>query len=156
MLSKIAWFLSTNKTSIVAKIFQTKYGSMIESVERIQTRKSSIWKDLEICKSILNGFVIKRISNGNNIKVWLDPWVPNNQKSRVKPKNGATQINNSMLVKDLINPQTRSYNISVLNNLFNKETISNILKIYIPKVDEEDKIVWKLNNNGNTPLNLSI
>lgn len=51
-------------------------------------------------------------------------------------------------VKDLINQQTMTWNMELLNSLFDKPTVANIAKIYIPSTERDDEMIWSLKKNG--------
>lgn len=51
-------------------------------------------------------------------------------------------------VKDLIRPNSKKWNIDMLNSLFSLEIVRNIDKIYVPRNNEEDEYIWLPNENG--------
>lgn len=49
------------------------------------------------------------------------------------------QINLSIKINELIIDSPRSWNLPLLNMMFEANTLENILKIVLPHSDEEDK-----------------
>ena len=51
-------------------------------------------------------------------------------------------------VADLINPMTKQWDLSLLNNLFLSHVVTSIMSIPLGKNRVADKIFWPLNQSG--------
>lgn len=84
-----------------------------------------MWKGLNECRETLRKETCRQIGNGHNTKVWGDPWVIGNSNLLVRP-NLDTVINSDLKVRDLMLFQPISWNIPLVQNLFDDETTINI------------------------------
>ena len=71
---------------------------------------------------------------------WLDGFKPN-------PKDDSIQ-GNPLMVSNLISIEDHCWNLSLLNKLFNFESVEAIQKIHIPLRGKVDKLIWVPNNKG--------
>ncbi|XP_026410798.1 uncharacterized protein LOC113306024 [Papaver somniferum] len=103
---------------------------------------SSIGRSLlEVRKYLLNN-VIWQISNGMDIKIWDNPWVPQLMDHIItKPVDAQIHLQK---VSDLILPNCGDWNLELLEDIFSPEVVGNITSIYISHdYISKDVLVWK-------------
>lgn len=97
------------------------------------------WKDILSLKNetLLN--CCWDIGTPNTIRIWEDPWLPN---LYYKKPMGTTPPNcNLIYVSDLLNSD-KSWSENILRNNFDNSVVNEIMKINLPTVVIEKKIVW--------------
>lgn len=87
-----------------------------------------------------------RVGDGENIKVWSDPWIPNS--TGLKTLQGHIQINPQLRVSDLIDQHHHIWNIQDLHHHFCPNGINSILSIPISSTGNSDKVIWHYTNLG--------
>jgi len=78
------------------------------------------------------------ISNGLNIDVWNSPWIPTLSNFKPRPNVNLLELP-PFTVAELILPGVRSWNLQLLYDLFDPNSVQNILNIHIPQVTSLDK-----------------
>ncbi len=81
------------------------------------------------------------------IDIWKDPrvpWIPN---FIPQPRDESSQ--DSLVVSCLINQDTRSWDLTKLEQLFSQESVEAIKKIPLPVAPRLDQLIWILDPKGN-------
>lgn len=86
------------------------------------------------------------ISNGKRIRIWEDRWIPTPYSFKVVSPRGS--FNNVVLVSDLINKDTRSWDTTKVNNTFLPFKAQVILGIPISPRLPKDSLTWAWTPNG--------
>ena len=81
------------------------------------------------------------VGNGNSIRIWEDPWVPELHGFIPTPKNGVDP-NGILLVSQLFNSDFSGWDVHKLNWWFENSTVDLILKILF------FQLVTKINEHG--------
>ena len=63
-----------------------------------------------------------QVDNGNSIRTWTDPWIPDLPSSIPRPKE-VSNPNSALIVSQLINPSHKEWDCHKLKNLFDEQTI---------------------------------
>jgi hypothetical protein len=87
------------------------------------------------------------IGDGNNINIWSDKWLPNQQGFRVwtlKPT-----ITRYTLVKDLIDPNSNQWKTSEIEENFLPFEAEQILQIPLTDNTQQDELIWADTKDGN-------
>jgi hypothetical protein len=87
------------------------------------------------------------ISNGLNIDVWNSPWIPTLPNFKPRPNVNLLELP-PFIVAELILPSVRYWNLQLLYDLFDPDSIQNILNIHIPQVISFDKWSWAPSPSG--------
>uniref|UniRef100_A0A803QB20 Reverse transcriptase zinc-binding domain-containing protein n=1 Tax=Cannabis sativa TaxID=3483 RepID=A0A803QB20_CANSA len=106
---------------------------------------SWFWKNVVKAISILKKGACKAVTNGRTTKIWRDPWIPHLKGFIPKPRIGISTNDN--FVVDLL-LEDGGWDISKLNGLFDRETVSAILKGGTPTGMGNDRWVWTLEKSG--------
>lgn len=79
LLGKQAWRLIQNPKSLVAKVYKAKYYPKNHFLEaQIGGNPSFIWRSIMEAQGVIRCNYRWRVGDGNSIKVWEVPWLPNN------------------------------------------------------------------------------
>lgn len=98
---------------------------------------------MEILGSCQDGSCF-HIGHGENISIWLDPWIPPNRHLS-RPRNENTLLDDSTTVADVILPFDWCWNEGMIQNLFFDEDANNILNILnFSSAISEDKLLSML------------
>ncbi|PRQ37083.1 putative ribonuclease H-like domain, reverse transcriptase zinc-binding domain-containing protein [Rosa chinensis] len=85
-----------------------------------------------------------RVGNGSDIRVFIDPWVPDVEGFRVSYKDG---MNMSMLVSELITANGE-WNMNRLEQVGSVQEVEAILGLPIVHNGGCDKLIWNQNKHG--------
>ncbi|XP_012853309.1 PREDICTED: uncharacterized protein LOC105972874 [Erythranthe guttata] len=111
-------------------------------------RPSATWRAIvEACGHLKEG-VRMRIGDGTNTSVWCDPWIlHDNYPKLITPRPVHSAFPNS--VADLIDRNTGSWKIEVLDNIFWLVDKQCIFTTPIGGAGTADRIIWGFSNLGN-------
>ena len=87
------------------------------------------------------------VGDGNSIRIWEDPWVPDLQGFIPTPKNGVDP-NGILLVSQLFNFDFSGWVVHKLNWWFENSTVDLILKIPIFPTSNKDQWAWTYTSFG--------
>ncbi|KAK6156676.1 hypothetical protein DH2020_010924 [Rehmannia glutinosa] len=77
LLTKQAWRLISNPTSLLARVFKAKYHPNCSFLEApMHHRPSWSWRSILDNRKILLSGCLKRIHSGRNTRVWGERWIP--------------------------------------------------------------------------------
>ncbi|KAF9591023.1 hypothetical protein IFM89_001233 [Coptis chinensis] len=116
MLSKLAWQLITEPSSLWATILKAKYHPHSTAINSTPKQGSSwIWHST--CKGMehIKSNSIWHIGDGSAVSIWNDHWIPGNPPILNTPHHFVPLLTH---VKDLILPNPIEWNIPLLQNLF--------------------------------------
>jgi len=106
---------------------------------------SYAWKSILGARSVILNGLIWRVGNERNIKIWGDKWLPN-------PSTFAIQTPCIILfvdatVSNLIDPDTKSWNTSLIYDIFMEEEAQLICNIPLSPLQSPDKMIWRCTKN---------
>ena len=79
--------------------------------------------------------------------MWEDPWIPWLDGFKPTPKDDSIQ-RNPLMVSNLIYTEDHCWNLPLLSELFNSETVEAIKKIHISLRSRADKLIWVSDSKG--------
>lgn len=93
-----------------------------------------------------------RVGNGESIGVWSDAWLPSDDHPRILSPtvDGFEEAR----VADLIDLNSRQWDIDLLHGLFNPHEVSLVKNIPICSGDIEDKLIWPFTPSGQYSVQL--
>jgi hypothetical protein len=145
MLARQAWRLLQWPDSLCARLLQAKYfpsGNMMTAKEGPGI--SYTWRSLLRGLRALEKGIIWRVGDGEQIRIWDDPWIPAGTTRRPRTPRGATLLTK---VAELIVPITNSWDEELVKDIFWEEDVMNILAIPL-RPDREDFIAWHFDSKG--------
>jgi hypothetical protein len=98
-------------------------------------------KSLECTKNILAEGACMMVGNGDNILVWEDPWIPDCPSLLPKAKEGS-HPENFLVVSQLFTQNKMNWDVNMLRNIFDEDTVSAIQNIPLVSSAQEDRWVW--------------
>ena len=103
LLSKLAWWILSGKDYRYVKVFRAKYkvrGNWLN--HKTVGSPSKIWRSLEGMKSLLAHSACMLVGNGNTVRIWKDPWIPDLPNFIPSPREG-TNPKMALIVSQLVN-----------------------------------------------------
>lgn len=141
MLCKLGWALETNNDLLWVKALKVKYFPNTSFMRCGQKKaNSSQWKGILGSKYVLAKEMCFWVGKGNKINFRDDPWIFNNLNFRPLPNSNAS-ISEVGMVESLLYPNV-GWNTTWLNNLFDNESVKNVLRIFWVDRDAEDEFMW--------------
>jgi hypothetical protein len=145
MLARQCWRFVQCPDSLCATVLKAKYfphSSILEA--RAEPGMSYTWRSILRGMEILKEGIVWRIGDGENIKVWADPWIPRGTTRRPTAVRGQSIIST---VSELLNPITDTWDEELIRDIFIEEDTSHILAIPL-RQGMEDCIAWHYDNKG--------
>jgi hypothetical protein len=105
---------------------------------------SLTWRAIEHGVELLKHGVIKRIGDGESIRIWRDNWIL--RQPNLKPS-VATRTCRLRRVSQLMRPGCHEWNVGILGRFFYPWDVDDILKIKLPAVKTQDWVAWNYENN---------
>ncbi|KAK6152219.1 hypothetical protein DH2020_014854 [Rehmannia glutinosa] len=109
-------------------------------------RPSWTWRSILQGQRVLKYGCLKRISSGNNCKIWGDPWVP--KQPFVLRSRPPAHFHPDAPVSILIDSGSRLWNSTLVNDLFPKDEAKLILSIPLSTMASPDRWYWFHSKNG--------
>ena len=147
LLSKLAWWMLSGKSCLCVNVLRAKYKIRNNWLSHIsQGNSSPIWKSLGV-KYIFSKAACMTVGDGNSIRIWDDPWIPDLQGFIPKPKVGVN-LDEILLVSQLLNSDHNAWDIHLLKHWFEDSEIELILKIPLSSCVVEDGWTWAPTSSG--------
>jgi hypothetical protein len=132
--------LARHPTSLCARVLKAKYyphGDIRDTV--FESDPSLVRKGVEFGLDLLKKGLINHIGNRNMTQITRDQRVPRDSglKITVMKKNTRRRW-----VNELINPESRTWKVDLIRELFYEHDTEAILNIGIPKKKSEDRVAW--------------
>jgi ribonuclease HI len=146
LLARQAWRLIQFPDTLCAQLLKAKYypnGSLIDTV--FTGNGSSTWHAIEHGLQLLKTGVIWRVGNGASIRVWRDPWIPR-EGGNYQPRSNQGRCRYRW-VSDFLH-QDGTWNIQHLEQYFDQDDITEILKIQTSRRNEPDFLAWQPDKRG--------
>ena len=146
MLAKQVSRLIDEPESLCAKILKAKYyphGNIL--IAGPKSGSSFTWQSVLAGLATFKRGYIWRVGNGDNIKIWDDPWIPASPSRKIVSPRGMAAYTR---VSELISPITGQWDATKLNETFNVVDVTRILQIPINNQGFEDFIAWHFTPSG--------
>jgi hypothetical protein len=147
LLTKQCWRLWKMPDSLIAKIMKGKYypeGSILTA--SIGTNPSFAWRSIHGSCGLLNEGLIWWVRNGKKIRILQEKWLPN--ASTYKVISPPTMVTPLATVNELINAETRWWDIDLLNRIFTREEVDLIQAMPVSSASHDDIMVWRGTKTG--------
>ena len=136
LLSKLAWWILSEKDCLCVKVLRAKYkvrGNWLN--HKTVGSPSKIWRSLEGMKSLLAHSVCMLIGNGNTVRIWEDPWIPDLPNFILSPRE-RTSPEMTLIVSQLVNQE--GWDLTKIRNTFDETTSQLIQKIPLSRLAPKD------------------
>ena len=148
LLTKLAWWVLTNKDSPCVKLLISKYRVYGNSLKYQSSPCASwTWKSIVNTRKILEKGACFLVGDGNSILVWEDPWIPQCPSFLPSP-DPSTNSKSSLVVSQLLSHDKSCWDAEKLKSMFNMDTVKAIQSIPIASRAIVDKWAWIFTNNG--------
>lgn len=147
LLAKQGWRLLKYPNSVVARVLKAKYFPNTSFMEASSPSGMSYsWRSIITGREVLAKGLRYQIGDGRCVSIWNDPWIPlpHSFKPFSLPLEGTEMWN----VEDIIDPESRTWNATMVENLFTKMEADLILSIPLSHRPSEDKLVWHHDRKG--------
>lgn len=143
-----AWNIATDKDPFLTAILKSKYFPSTSFWLSTNTNtKFVFWASILQIKQILNNHCTIQIHRGNS-SIWSTPWCTlwNSIHSHMNLPVTRTSLPQS--VADLWVPQTQSWNIDVISEIFDNQATLTIAQTPTVPSDRSDTVRWRPAKNG--------
>lgn len=139
MLSRQVWRLLQVPDSLCARVLQVKYYPSEDVLNAVpQTGMSYVWRSILQGVEVVKAGMIWRVGSGSSIRIWDDPWLPNNDTRRPSTLQGGHLLTT---VDELIDPVTNCWDAQLVAQTFTAKDAAAIL--CIPICDQfDDFVAW--------------
>ena len=107
---------------------------------------SYVWTSISAARKLLLLGIRQKINSGYENKVWEDPWIP------MTPARSATPVapimHPNMSVSDLINQESKEWDVELLEYYVNPADIPFIRSLAISTTHRRDTFCWSYTRNG--------
>ncbi|KAJ0081310.1 hypothetical protein Patl1_12097 [Pistacia atlantica] len=140
MLTKQGWRLLHYPNSFAARVLSAKYYPEVYFLEaKVKRTSSFIWRSVMAARPILESGLMWHISDGSKARIWQDKWLPS--PSSFKIQSQCLGMDLEAKVATLIDPQSKSWKLDMLKDLFSESEVSTICQIPISVFNRPDKLV---------------
>jgi hypothetical protein len=87
------------------------------------------------------------VSSGQGINIWKSPWIPSIQRFKPSPNSNLVDLSD-FEVADLLNEGGKSWNVSLLTDLFDSNSAQHIQNIHLSQEVSNDRWTWVVSSNG--------
>ena len=113
MLAKQMWRLLKDQSSLFYRVFKAKFFPKGSIFEALAATSSYAWQNILKSRKVILMGMRWRMGDGKSIDIYRDNWLPGKGFARiVSPQVAALE---GAQVAAFINPNTRSWNINLLN-----------------------------------------
>ena len=147
MLAKQIWRLQTDKSSLLFKVFSTKYfptGSVLEAKSK---KGSFAWQSILKARHVIEKVMLQRVGDGSQIQVFKDSWIPGYFPTKAAPLMQECEVDSR--VNSLIDQETMEWNEQLIDQNIAPYLAQRIKAIPLCKTPQADCIVWPRSRDGN-------
>ncbi|KAL8117164.1 hypothetical protein AgCh_015174 [Apium graveolens] len=107
---------------------------------------SFMWRSIMASQEIVKQHWRRKIGDGRSTRVWHIPWLPSSENGCLTTTPHANI--RDIVVQNLMGADLRSWDMDILNDLFNERDIDLIEQIPIPIHSRPDSWYWLLDDKG--------
>jgi ribonuclease HI len=100
---------------------------------------------VEFGLELLKVGIINRIGDGRKTQIMRDQWLPRDSGLKIT---ALKKNSRKRWVNQLINTEDRSWNTTLLHELFHEHDTQAILRIKLPQQEQADRVAWHYETNG--------
>ncbi|XP_042958157.1 uncharacterized protein LOC122293732 [Carya illinoinensis] len=147
MLAKQGWRLLINTQSLASKVLKANYfpsGDFLSA--KVRGSDSFVWKSITVARPFLAEGLLWKIGNGNSVRVWSDCWLLT--PTSFKVQSPLKILSSGVTVNSLIDQDTYSWNLALIQDVFIPEEAAVISKLHISPCTSSDRLTWRCTTNG--------
>ncbi|KAG7576566.1 Ribonuclease H domain [Arabidopsis thaliana x Arabidopsis arenosa] len=145
LLAKQAWRIMTNPHSLLARLYKGMYHPHHSFLQAgTGNRVSFGWRSIQQGKELLQQGLRVRIGNGQNTRIWSDPWLPTLPP---RPASGPI-LDVNMTVSDLWKEGRREWDPVVFEGVLNPEDQQLASSLFLSKHSDKDSYEWAYTKNA--------
>ncbi|XP_019168807.1 PREDICTED: uncharacterized protein LOC109164714 [Ipomoea nil] len=147
MLGKQGWNFLTKPDALVTKVFKARYFPNCSFLEAKRgSNPSFVWSSIWESQTVLEKGLRWRVGNGESIRVWGDPWLPDELNPCIE-----TPIQHYLenpFVRSLMCVNTSQWHLGVVRDIFCERDVKKIMSVPIPSAGVRDSLYWYKEMNG--------
>ncbi|XP_013608296.1 PREDICTED: uncharacterized protein LOC106315069 [Brassica oleracea var. oleracea] len=147
LLAKQAWRILIYPESLVAKVLKSKYWKNGEFMEcGLSLRPSFAWRSILHGRELLEKGLLRRVGDGSTTYAWTENWImgplPRPPLYRMD-----AQVDLTLMVPDLLIPNSNLWEASKIRSLFVEEDANTILNMTVER-HKPAALMWGLTSHG--------
>ncbi|XP_031107295.1 uncharacterized protein LOC116011981 [Ipomoea triloba] len=147
MLGKQGWKFLYEPDALVSRVFKARYFPRCSFLEANSgSNPSFVWSNIRETQGLVREGVRWRIGDGERVRVWGDPWLPDCDNPFV-PTPEPPYLNRSF-VKSLFSTDSTSWDGDLVRDIFCPRDSSLILSLPTFALPMQDSLFWKGEENG--------
>ncbi|XP_013594673.1 PREDICTED: uncharacterized protein LOC106302786 [Brassica oleracea var. oleracea] len=147
LLAKQLWRLAQFPDSLVARVLKGRYYRLCSPLSVIPASSPSyVWTSISAARELLMMGIRQKVHSGYEVKIWQDPWIPTVPPRAAHPV--VPVMNPNMRVSDLINQESKDWDVSLLEKYVNRDDIPLIRSLAISSAHRRDTFCWSYTRNG--------
>jgi len=147
MLAKQYWCLIQYPNSLVARVLKGRYFRNIHPLQAKNPNSPSFgWRSIFSSKKLVEMGARWSLGSEFSLSVWRDPWIPD---AKPRPANRRGKVlHPNLMVNHLINPITKEWHISILQEFMDPVDIPIIRGLPISHSYKPDRFIWHHTKSG--------
>ncbi|XP_048613347.1 uncharacterized protein LOC125587196 [Brassica napus] len=147
LLAKQLWRLVQCPDSLVARVLRGRYYRMTSPL-RVNSASSPsyVWTSIFAARKLLLLVIRQKIHSGYEVKVWEDLWIPTTPARPATPV--APVMHPNMRVSDLINQDSKEWDVEILEDYVHPDDIPLIRSMAISSTHRGDTFCWNYTRNS--------
>lgn len=143
LVCKLAWLVHTGSSYLWVSLCRAKYMHTVLGVSPA-SRPNSLWLWQGIVKAsfFISQAACYLVKNGESIRLWLDPWIPNLEGFLPSPRDPYVDLDISLSVSDLMFFNPRRWNGPLIWQLFDDSSAEAILQLHLSLSNVSDRWIW--------------
>ncbi|KAF5180637.1 hypothetical protein FRX31_029777 [Thalictrum thalictroides] len=123
--------------------------SPLQNHNQNSTNASWTWNSIRSTITNMVSQICWDIGDGTKIRIWEEPWIPS-LPSHIPSPAFSSQPHNQQIshVNQLLLPNSSTWNISLLNQMFDPFSVQHIMNTNIRGTNHNDRLKWLGNKNG--------
>ncbi|XP_048611535.1 uncharacterized protein LOC125585868 [Brassica napus] len=133
--------------SLAARVLRGRYYRMTSPLRVTSTSSPSyVWTSISAARKLLLLGIRQKIHSGYDVRVWEDPWIPTTPARPARPI--ALVMNLNMRVSDIINQESKEWDVGLLDDYVHPDDIPLIRSMAISSTHRRDTFCWNYTRNG--------
>ncbi|XP_048615701.1 uncharacterized protein LOC125588412 [Brassica napus] len=147
LLAKQLWRLVQYLDSLVSRVLGGRYYGMTSPLRATSASSPSyVWTSISAARKLLLLGIRQKIHSGYDVRAWEDPWIPTTPARPARPI--APMMNLNMRVSDIINQESKEWDVGLLDDYVHPDDIPLIRSMAISSTHRRDTFCWNYTRNG--------